>query len=426
MDPAGESAIPGPWLDRGFAGLFLVFPLRLKHFCNRVLKMEHYRSAPCDYESVSGRVLCLDIHASYRCRHSGACCTAGWAIPIEGPAFETLRVHFGRERDLFRTGGPLPEGAVAILGIDRNGACVFFDEENKRLCRVHRDVGQEYLPAACRQFPRIALHDPRGTLISLSHYCPTAASLIAGVASRDRWAIVPAPSSLAIDGVEGLDARDALPPLLAPGLLMDIEGYDAWERQAIELFADGTYSAAACIGAIDDASQRLQRWRPGDETLADAVAREFAIASAREDDEDLEADVARLAAADASVPQELRRPPPETGIEHAWAQVAPWWPSVDPAVRAYLAARLFGNWIAYYGQGVHAIVEYLRVCLSVLKLEAARLQRATTTGSTSSAVSALSPWQTVTEAIRSADLLLVHLSDPKELARHLEKPLRRD
>ena len=385
--------------------------------------MEHYRSAHCDYESVSGRVLCLDIHAPYRCRHSGACCTAGWAIPVEEPAFETLRVHFGRRRDLFRTGGPLPEGAAAILGIDRNGACVFFDDENERRCRVHRDLGHEYLPAACRQFPRIALHDPRGTLISLSHYCPTAASLITSVASRDRLAIVPAPSSLAIDGIEGLDARDALPPLLAPGLLMDIDGYDAWERHAIELFADGTSSAAASIGAIDEASQRLQQWRPGDEPLAAAVAREFAIASAREDDEDLEIDVARLAAADASVPQELRRPPLETGIEHAWAQVAPWWPSVDPAVRAYLAARLFGNWIAYYGQGVHAIVEYLRVCLSVLKLEAARHQaRALTNGSASSA---LSPWQTVTEAIRSADLLLVHLSDPKELARHLEKPLRR-
>ena len=389
--------------------------------------MEHYRPAHRDHEIVSRHAFCLDMHASYRCRHSGACCTAGWAIPIERPAFEMLRAHVGRERDLFRTGGTLPESAAAILGIDAHGACVFFDEHNGRLCRVHRDVGEEYLPVACRQFPRVALHDARGTLISLSHYCPTAASMIASVASRDRFAIVRAPSSLAIDGVvEGLDARDALPPLLAPGLLMDIEGYDSWERRAIELFADGTHSAAACIAAIADASHRLQRWRPGDEPLAAAVAREFEFASAREDDEDLEADVARLAAADASVPQELRRPPRETGIEHAWAQVAPWWPSVDPAVRAYLAARLFGNWIAYYGQGVHAIVEYLRVCLSVLKLEAARHQaRALTNGSASSALSALSPWQTVTEAIRSADLLLVHLSDPKELARHLETPLRR-
>ena len=89
-----------------------------------------------------------------------------------------LRVHFGRERELFRTGGLLPEGAAAILAIDRHGDCVFFDNENGRLCRVQRDAGAEYLPNACRQFPRVVLHDARGTLISLSHYCPTAASLV--------------------------------------------------------------------------------------------------------------------------------------------------------------------------------------------------------------------------------------------------------
>jgi hypothetical protein len=35
--------------------------------------------------------------------------------------------------------------------------------------------------------------------------------------------------------------------------------------------------------------------------------------------------------------------------------------------------------------------------------------------------SASSPWQTVKEAVRSADLLLVHLVDPKELARLLDQ-----
>ncbi|MGE5360921.1 MAG: hypothetical protein ACM3NQ_18035, partial [Bacteroidales bacterium] len=25
----------------------------------------------------------LSIHAHYSCRHSGACCTAGWPIPVE-------------------------------------------------------------------------------------------------------------------------------------------------------------------------------------------------------------------------------------------------------------------------------------------------------------------------------------------------------
>jgi len=97
--------------------------------------------------------------------------------------------------------------------------------------------------------------------------------------------------------------------------------------------------------------------------------------------------------------------------------VARWWPEVDRAARAYLAARLFGNWIAYHGQGLHAIVEYLRVCLAVLKLEAARQQQSTSTVTTAS--TSTSPWQTVLEAIRNADLLLVHLTDAKSLARRL-------
>ena len=79
-------------------------------------------------------------------------------------------------------------------------------------------------------------------------------------------------------------------------------------------------------------------------------------------------------------------------------------------LRAYLAARLFGNWVAYYGQGLHAIVEYLQVALAVVRMEAVNAAAQTPS----------SPWQTVTAAIRNADLLLVHLSDPRRLARQLE------
>jgi hypothetical protein len=90
--------------------------------------------------------------------------------------------------------------------------------------------------------------------------------------------------------------------------------------------------------------------------------------------------------------------------------VAPWWPEADRVVRRYLSARLFGNWVAYHGTGLHGIVEYLRVCLSVLKMETVRHARSS---------SASQPWPIVKEAIRSADLLLVHLSDPTDLSRRL-------
>ena len=98
-----------------------------------------------------------------------------------------------------------------------------------------------------------------------------------------------------------------------------------------------------------------------------------------------------------------------------WHRSSACWGDFDDAVRGYLAARLFGNWIAYCGQGLHTIVEYLHVALAVLKMEAVRHH---------AHESASPPWPTVTEAVRSADLLLVHLADARMLARLLDaKPL---
>jgi len=70
-------------------------------------------------------------------------------------------------------------------------------------------------------FPRIVLHDARGTFISLSHFCPTAASLL--FESTGEAVIVQAPAALSdIGELDGLDARHVWPPLLRPNMLMDL------------------------------------------------------------------------------------------------------------------------------------------------------------------------------------------------------------
>jgi hypothetical protein len=251
------------------------------------------------------------------------------------------------------------------------------------------------------------LHDARGTLISLSHYCPTAAALLLDPRPPR---IVPAPPSLALDGAaEGLDAREALPPLLRPGMLTDRDGYAAWEVRALETLGRDGMDASRAVATIDAATRRIQEWRPGGAPLRDTVNREFDVASAPEHDEDLEADAIRFRRAVASVPSGIARPAAFSGLAERWPEVAPWWPEVDRALRAYLSARLFGNWIAYHGQGLHAIVEYLRISHSVVKVEAIRHH----------AGASSSPWQTVIEAFRNADMLLVHLCDPMELSRRV-------
>jgi hypothetical protein len=135
---------------------------------------------------------CLDFHAAYRCRHAGACCRAEWAIP------------FG-------------DGTVAAR--DANGACSFFDGTS-HLCSIHGRHGLHALPLTCRMFPRLVLHDARGTFISLSHFCPTAARLLFDAAGDG--AIVAAPPALTDVGeLDGLDARREWPPLLRPGVMME-------------------------------------------------------------------------------------------------------------------------------------------------------------------------------------------------------------
>src|SRR5262245_9613956 len=104
--------------------------------------MEHADRRP-------GRAMCLTLHAGYACQSAGACCTAGWAIPVEKEAYETLVVHFGRKRraqQLFAAGSTMPEGAAAVLERTAGGDCVFFEPSRGRLCAIHRELGPERLP----------------------------------------------------------------------------------------------------------------------------------------------------------------------------------------------------------------------------------------------------------------------------------------
>jgi hypothetical protein len=108
--------------------------------------------------------------------------------------------------------------------------------EADRRCAVHRQLGSESLPSACRDFPRVATLTPLGVSIALSHYCPTAAALL--------FALVPVrilddpPGFPASWPYEGLDAREAPPPLLRPGVLMDWPSLERWERFAVSVLAD--------------------------------------------------------------------------------------------------------------------------------------------------------------------------------------------
>ena len=151
----------------------------------------------------------LNFHLPYRCRHSGECCRAGWPIPIEP------------DRAVFL-------GRGATLAQDADGVCVFHSGG----CSVY-----EHRPMSCVHFPYVCLIDQRGVHVTLSHYCPTAASLLFD--HRGPIEIVEGPPPIpGLEIPEGLDARESLPPASARATagkprLMSWEEFSEWEREEI-------------------------------------------------------------------------------------------------------------------------------------------------------------------------------------------------
>ncbi len=288
---------------------------------------------------------------------------------------------------------------------DTRGDCVFFGREAGRLCLIHREIGEAALPSACRHFPRQVLHDARGTFISLSHFCPTAASLLL---TEGAPSIVDARPPLQLDfEMEGLDARGALPPLLRPDLLCDIDGYDAWERAGIALLAEPGTPYAACLDDLAGATELIRQWTPGSRSLADCVRTAFAKpprdAAPQWSQQHAIERVARLTSGSAD--DALRS---SGDFDEAWKRQfaivdCEWF---DRGMKNYLAARLFGNWVAYQGRGLRTIVEWLRTCAAVVHHFVLHRGGAGMTLDTAAFV----------EALRSTDLLLLHVLDSAAFA----------
>jgi hypothetical protein len=197
-------------------------------------------------------------------------------------------------------------------------------------------------------FPRSILIDARGTFVSLSHFCPTAAALL--FQDAPPAVIVDAPASLVDVGpLDGLDAREAWPPLLRPGVLMDLESYGAWERLGVELLTREGVAPATALASLEDVAARIASWTPADGPLVHRVRDAFGVVA------------------------------PPIGV------LAP----SDAAVKRWLAARLFACWIAYQKDGLAAIAGYLRSCFVTFAAERARDDNAL-------------------EAIRRTDLRIMH------------------
>jgi hypothetical protein len=335
----------------------------------------------------------LSFHAGYRCRHAGECCRAGWDIEVEPRV--AAAVTSGRilpvvtHAALFE---PLPDGSGLGPARTKTGDCIFHHDDR---CALHACGSEAMLPSACRHFPRVFLRDPRGLLLTLSHFCPTAASLLL---DQDPVTVVEVPGTLMIgEPIEGLDARDALPPLVRPGLLADLAGYDAWEAAVVRSFLESA-DAESALSRIEISTECIRRWTPADGQLADTVREAFGrhCGSARPVGLSRPFEIVR----------ELTGPHPLMEVPVTFADD---WRRIHDAasgvmrgpVARYLAASAFGNWIAYRGEGLRSIVAWLRAGHDVLRVQLARSLRDT------ERIAA----PDLLEPIRMADYIMVHTVD---------------
>jgi hypothetical protein len=299
---------------------------------------------------------------------------------------------------------------------DGAGRCVFFDRDGGRLCAIHQHAGAGALPSACRHFPRKILRDGRGTFISLSHVCPTAAALL--LAHVPLQVVEAHPPLRLQEPVEGLDATDALPPLVRPGVLCDLDGYGAWEQACVSTFARADLGYQSALDLVAAATEDVRGWRPGSGALSDRVRAAFRVARA-DHGADPHAHARALetlvelaegrVADDATRAYRLHADP---RVEKTWReQIAPGFERFDAAMKNYLAARVFANWIAYEGRGLRSIVEWLRTCAALVR------HNLVTRVLDSHAPGALvADDADFVEAVRAADLFLLHAADTQAFA----------
>ena len=372
------------------------------------------------------------------------CCSSGWDIPVEPEIEDRLRAALGQGelprpsraagREPLRRVSGLPHGARVVLRAAAAGRCVFLDPERGRLCTIHRELGAHALASACRDFPRIVTLTPAGYSITLSHYCPTAAAHL----FRDGPAMtveVDPPAFPPDWPYEGLDAQASVGPLLRPGVMMGWEAHARWEQHAVQTLARADLEPVRAIALLAGQAETARAWTPGrgsfDQYLEGCLGEtptleEGTPLSSEECDRawrlvaqcvprghPLPSPPARRAGSDA-LPR-TRSPAPARVLGQGSRPQAGSAPGVHGAVHRWLAARAFASWLALQGEGLRTTVMGLRLALAVLTAELHR-EGARTKGDVDQTI--------LLEAIRRADLLLVHLADPAALARRLSRAER--
>jgi hypothetical protein len=336
-------------------------------------------------------VCTLSFFSGYACRERGACCTAGWPIPIEREPLARVRraltdglLHpASRTSDLFVVSPDAPDDAPALVACTSTG-CVFHRADAARArCELQRTLGVAALPHACRQFPRVVVAAPNRLSVTLSAFCPTVTELL----HDDVEPAIVARSRAEGEVLTGLDTTGGLPPALRPDMLMSWEAWWRWEAAAIRVIR-GAGTSAEAIARLSIAVERVRGWHPADGNLEERIDTAFApLTSCLPPTGDAPPTLPDIDTVVDGLVGCVPGPFQQTAHEALMRRGRP---VRDDVRRRLLAAHAFANWTAHLGEGLRT---WLRSIASVHVLLEGGI------------------------APRDVDLVLRHLADPAALAR---------
>ena len=195
-------------------------------------------------------VLRMAEGSAFACQSCNRCCSeqhllgplsrAERDVILEG--FTALDDHAGSDPSNFI---PLPTGAAEPVYLlrPRDRRCSYLGPD--RLCRVHKELGEEAKPAVCRMFPFRAVHTPTGWDVGMSLSCPT----VAAGRGPD-----PKPEVRGtLEVLRTVSKQLEVPPVvpLVPGISVAWPVYQEWQSEALAGLKDeSTDPAVAWLEAI--------------------------------------------------------------------------------------------------------------------------------------------------------------------------------
>jgi Fe-S-cluster containining protein len=140
-----------------------------------IRRVSEHRMDPLEDVGADELPMAFVAGLQHACQACGSCCSATDVGPIPDNIVDSIRSVDWRKHivglrdndDLFREG--VHDGKSVVLTQMRHDQCVFLSDD--KLCLIHQQLGVEYKPSPCRQFPYVFARSGDRIDVSLQMEC---------------------------------------------------------------------------------------------------------------------------------------------------------------------------------------------------------------------------------------------------------------